>query len=632
MAKLEAKVLLAIGAASILFSLVGGVFLFAMMGELHWSQLLAVAAIAILIDGATILVWLLAARQIRRERVHATKLVLRELGILGADVREGVDSLRNALESVQHQEVDQGERQRKILNTLRSESRSHRARIEKIAATQNRLRSEVNTILENLSGPGNHPNDIGEGNSRARSIAEIIETLGSSQRKTLNIVRGELRESRARELKLHSALVALKESNSTATAKIEDTSVAVKKMHNFIRREGSIQVALDRFTAAERRMLAAVEAAGLDHADEVAALHARIGKDRLKDDSELAKINSDLASGLRELRRELVDSVTSITAELDGLSALTSSVVGRGSSDASSSREAMVQALALLEDRIGRLEENLSSRVSDDDSLCRASATEVEAPGSDAGSATSEHLQLSVAVRANESVIRTVVQAQTGRLEQFIKHQSIDVVRQVEALSQLLPRVETLERRYPPLGWWALPADAILFLSDYIERERPKNILEIGSGSSTVWLGAFARMANAKVVSLEHDRTFAQKSQEMIESYGLQDVVTVHHADLREMELGGKSFNWYDSEVVQMLKAPFDVLVVDGPPESTGDKARMPALPVLEPLLSATCLVLLDDTHRDAEQEILQEWLEEYRDFEHLNVDLMRTDAILRQL
>ena len=140
MAKLEAKVLLAIGAASILFSLVGGVFLFAMMGELHWSQLLAVAAIAILIDGATILVWVLfpARRQIRRERVHVTKLVLRELGILGADVREGVDSLRNALESVQHQEVDQGERQRKILNTLRSESRSHRARIEKIAATQNR--------------------------------------------------------------------------------------------------------------------------------------------------------------------------------------------------------------------------------------------------------------------------------------------------------------------------------------------------------------------------------------------------------------------------------------------------------------------------------------------------------------
>lgn len=51
-----------------------------------------------------------------------------------------------------------------------------------------------------------------------------------------------------------------------------------------------------------------------------------------------------------------------------------------------------------------------------------------------------------------------------------------------------------------------------------------------------------------------------------------------------------------------------DLLVIDGPPEATGNWARYPALPLLREKLRSGAVVVLDDTHRADERAILEAW------------------------
>lgn len=74
----------------------------------------------------------------------------------------------------------------------------------------------------------------------------------------------------------------------------------------------------------------------------------------------------------------------------------------------------------------------------------------------------------------------------------------------------------------------------------------------------------------------------------------------------------------------------FDLLIVDGPPESTGEFARFPALPVLEKRLAESCTVLLDDVHRPNEAQILQDWQQAFPEFVELQSGLTRTGVIKR--
>lgn len=631
MMKLDAKALLAIGAISVAIALAAAFLLYASVGNRGLNILIVFVGVTALISGASVLVWLLNARQIRADRAHGVKLILRDFAKRDASFRAELNSLREVLETVRKRNGDLDERQRKLQNVIRSEYHTSRERLAEIIVAQRDLQAGVDGILEQIAIDGTLGHEVTSLNSRVHEMDGAIQSAELRDREILNLVRGEIHNSKARADALQRALTAQGDSTSKAIAKVEDASVAVKKMHNFLRRDGSIQIALDRFTAAERRMLAAVETAGLDHADQVAALHSTVLTGFAKESPDIARLEENLTQGLQNMRTELFDGVVNLATELDNLSALVADAIEREANEAFTPQEGPIQDSTIIDGRLRGFYEKLSALLEILGFEDRYSSVESGAPSSEGESATGDAILLSEVTRANESSNRAVAQAQTGKLERFIKRQSIDVVRQVEALGQLLPRVQTGSRRYPPLGWWALPADTVLFLSDYIERERPKRILEIGSGSSTVWIGTFAERVGAQVVSLEHDYTFAQKSRDLVDAYGLQDVATVRHAALRQLELGGKTFNWYDLEVVESLEGPFDVLVVDGPPESTGDSARMPALPVLEHLLSSTCLVLLDDTHRPAEQEILKKWAEREGRFEYVDSDLMRTGVLRRQ-
>jgi hypothetical protein len=174
--------------------------------------------------------------------------------------------------------------------------------------------------------------------------------------------------------------------------------------------------------------------------------------------------------------------------------------------------------------------------------------------------------------------------------------------------AQLVPD----DRPMPVLGAnWAARAPAILFIVDEILGDSARrSILECGSGASTLWTAAALRYRGAgHVVTLEADASFGAETRARLAEHGLESWATVLDAPLVDTATAAGCQPWYDVSSLGDL-AGVDLLFVDGPPRFTAELARYPAVPQLLPRLREGALVVLDDTHRPDEQEIVRRWSE----------------------
>ena len=128
------------------------------------------------------------------------------------------------------------------------------------------------------------------------------------------------------------------------------------------------------------------------------------------------------------------------------------------------------------------------------------------------------------------------------------------------------------------------------------------DVLECGSGLSTLVLGAAARLAGVRVWSLEHIRAWASDVNALAERAGLAGAARVLHAPL--VDYGG--YSWYGAPAA-LPGAPFRVVVCDGPPRRTPG-GRYGLLPVMRPRLAEGATILLDDAARDGERAVLGQW------------------------
>jgi len=197
----------------------------------------------------------------------------------------------------------------------------------------------------------------------------------------------------------------------------------------------------------------------------------------------------------------------------------------------------------------------------------------------------------------------------TGRLGRAMKEET----RQIEALLQVLPNLPS-NALLPSSGGWAMNARGLAHLADIVRVERPRLVLELGSGTSTVWLGHVLSGTGARLVSLDHNAEYAEATLEELGRHGLRQDVEVRIAPLKLVELAGSEFSWYDPDAIADL-SEVDILLVDGPPKATGEQARWPALPMLLSRLSPGAVVLLDDIVRGEEIETLDRWMNEYPEF-----------------
>ena len=200
-----------------------------------------------------------------------------------------------------------------------------------------------------------------------------------------------------------------------------------------------------------------------------------------------------------------------------------------------------------------------------------------------------------------------------GALRRQVDHDAINRLRaqsrELEGLHQLyagfLPRAPM-----PSSGQWALNPTDLLALLHLIEQRRPRLVLELGSGTSTVWIAYALERIGGRLISLDHDPGYAEQTRTMLRAHGLTGVAEVRDAPLSPVEVRGADFDWYAAEALTGVDG-VDLLLVDGPPGSTGPMSRYPALDMLHGKLSRQATVVLDDISRDDEQETLRRWADE---------------------
>jgi predicted O-methyltransferase YrrM len=180
--------------------------------------------------------------------------------------------------------------------------------------------------------------------------------------------------------------------------------------------------------------------------------------------------------------------------------------------------------------------------------------------------------------------------------------------REVEALVQLFQSF-TPRAPMPSSGGFALNPTDLLGLLHLIRTRRPRLVLELGSGTSSVWIAYALEQSGGRLVSLDHDAGYAEKTRAALAAHGLTEVAEVRDAPLRPVVVDGRTFPWYDTTTVADL-GEVDLLLIDGPPEKTGPDARYPALRVLEDRLADTATIVFDDAHRHDEQIALRRWVE----------------------
>lgn len=203
------------------------------------------------------------------------------------------------------------------------------------------------------------------------------------------------------------------------------------------------------------------------------------------------------------------------------------------------------------------------------------------------------------------------------------------VARRVQDITNLFDMVP-IRAGIPPLGLWTASADLLVQLVDRFVETRPATVVEGGSGVSTVVLALAAREHGiaTRIVALEHDPDWAESTRRLLARHGVAEYAEVRVAPLGPTSLADHHTPWYDESALADL-SEVGLVLVDGPPEGTGPRARYPMVPLLRDRLARTCTILVDDTARPGDADVVDRWRPLLPDFEFETLRLDKGAAVL---
>ncbi|MBD3583442.1 O-methyltransferase [Flavobacterium selenitireducens] len=167
----------------------------------------------------------------------------------------------------------------------------------------------------------------------------------------------------------------------------------------------------------------------------------------------------------------------------------------------------------------------------------------------------------------------------------------------------------------PATNWSISPREVLHICNDIAINDR-KNIVEFGSGFSTICIARLLQItkSEAKFTSVENNKEWAIKQNGILERMGLSHHATVVYAPIvsvaREIALDGQQ-KWYDTSAIDIAlerHPDIDVVIVDGPFGGLTPFARYSAVPYLKSRITGQFAVFLDDSARPDEKRIVPEW------------------------
>jgi predicted O-methyltransferase YrrM len=205
--------------------------------------------------------------------------------------------------------------------------------------------------------------------------------------------------------------------------------------------------------------------------------------------------------------------------------------------------------------------------------------------------------------------LKSLVRMRDDRAQRKLSDGFSSLLNMISILPQL--KIDGVLPPFPHQGF-AITGEEAAFLFQLVRRHRPKLVMELGSGSSTLLFAAALRAnGSGRLISVEHDDHHARVTAQLLQQAELSGWVQQVKAPLTERTVGDRSFSWYALDpLLRTLSEKIDFLFVDGPPGKMQALSRYPALPILAPHLSASALVFVDDGGRDDEMEMIKRWRE----------------------
>lgn len=159
-------------------------------------------------------------------------------------------------------------------------------------------------------------------------------------------------------------------------------------------------------------------------------------------------------------------------------------------------------------------------------------------------------------------------------------------------------------------GGWSMGASLGETIARLVLRERPKLVVECGSGASTLLVASCLQRFgnNDQIIALDHEAKYAQKTRNLLREHGLQSGADVRTVPLESWQINGEDMPWYGVDLSSLPEEDIDMLIVDGPPGWNKPKARYPVVPVLKNHLSQECTIVVDDGDRPGERESAKRW------------------------
>lgn len=165
--------------------------------------------------------------------------------------------------------------------------------------------------------------------------------------------------------------------------------------------------------------------------------------------------------------------------------------------------------------------------------------------------------------------------------------------------------------------WWG-PMVLFQRKSEYIlqqiEFRKPKHVLDVGSGTSTILLAAMSEKLGFKVTSLENLPGTVSYLADFVNQRNIGSHLTIHQCGFKSYNYpSGDSYRWYNIDLSKNADV-FDFVIIDGPMGSI--VGRNGAIPQIAEYLAEDHLIILDDSQRDHEKACLAEWKKYFRNIE----------------
>jgi methyltransferase family protein len=185
-----------------------------------------------------------------------------------------------------------------------------------------------------------------------------------------------------------------------------------------------------------------------------------------------------------------------------------------------------------------------------------------------------------------------------------------------------LAALSPLMTSYVPWTAWSMRPGALVSLVNEIGIKRRRQVVELGSGTSTLFIARTLAPVGGRLLSIEHDDEWAAHLDEQLRHEGLQDVATIARVPLTAYTANREETSsawtlprvWYDVVTLRAVCPDgVDMLIVDGPPAGKQEEVlvREPAVRELCARLATTFTVALDDADRPAERETITRWEEQ---------------------